>query len=161
MLDPRISPWRAPATGIRALKDLDAYLSRSTIEPSLRCLIALRVAQLNECPEGMEFYRRVALNQGIPEKSLGQVATWRRSDCFSAREQAALAWAEIVTLVRRGETATDVLDYVRRYFSDEELFDLTMVVAEINLRGRLLLAVRPRSPEVPGTSLAPVHFGLS
>jgi alkylhydroperoxidase family enzyme len=149
-----------PNAGVQALKDLDAYLSHSTIEPSLRSLVALRAAQLNECAEGTELYRRVALSHGIAEKSLAQVAVWRRANCFSAREQAALAWAEIVTLVRRGETATDVLDFVRRYFSDAELFDLTLIVAEINLRGRLLLAVQPRSIENCAASLAPVHFGV-
>src|SRR5258708_6237909 len=61
---------------------------------------------------------------------------------YSAREQAALAWAEAVTLVVTSRISDAVLAEVRPHFNDKELADLTLAVATINTWNRLSIAAR-------------------
>src|SRR3984893_13896447 len=73
---------------------------RSPLEPALRSLLSLRVAQLNACRFCMD------INSALLDARTGSssrseaLGRWRDSSVFSEREQAALGYAEIMT---RGE----------------------------------------------------------
>src|SRR5215213_7122912 len=64
----------------------------------------------------------------------------------TARERAALAWTEAVTLVAESRVPDAVYEEARRQFSDDDLLALTMAVATINAWNRLNVALRT----VPG-----------
>ena len=68
------------------------------------------------------------------------------SPFFDARERAALAWIEAVTLVSNGHVPDSVFEEARKQFSDKEIVDLTYVAASINVWNRLAIALR----SVPG-----------
>ena len=55
----------------------------------------------------------------------------------SARERAALAWAESLTLVSATHAPDDVYQAARAEFSDKELVDLTFAVALMNAWNRV------------------------
>ena len=67
---------------------------------------------------------------------------WREAPFFTARERAALGWAEAVTLV--SETGAPDADYeaARAQFSDKELVDLTFTIANMNAWNRMAISFR-------------------
>jgi len=79
---------------------------------------------------------------GESEQRLYALDAWREAPFYSAREQAALAWAEAVTLVVTSRISDAVLAEVRPHFNDKELADLTLAVATINTWNRLSIAAR-------------------
>ncbi len=60
---------------------------------------------------------------------------------MSAREKAAVLWAEHVTR-NTAKTRDDVFEEVRRHFDDREFVELTMVITYFNMRNRFQDALR-------------------
>ena len=142
MPDYRISAYRVPRAGSNALQVLNSYVEASRIEARLRGLVGLRVSQLTVCPEGTELYSQLALEAGASSKDIRDLVIWRRSSRFDEREMAVFAWTDVVTQASNGFTTDAVLEHVRKYLSDEELFDLTLVIATAKMFCELALAVR-------------------
>ncbi len=61
---------------------------------------------------------------------------------YSARERAALAWTEAVTLISGTHVPDEVYNEARRQFSEKELVDLTAAVVAINGWNRVTIAFR-------------------
>ena len=61
---------------------------------------------------------------------------YQRSEVFDEKERATIRFADIVT---RGATAVDadVLEYVGKYYSEDEIVELTMVISLANLANRI------------------------
>jgi hypothetical protein len=93
---------------------------------------------------------------GESERRLDLLPAWHEASCFSARERAALAWCESLTLVAESRVPDEVWHEARGQFSEEELMKLTMVVV-INGWNRICIAFRS---EVEGQS-GPVRAGRS
>jgi len=71
---------------------------------------------------------------------------YQRSDAFDGKEKVTIRLADIIT---RGAAAVDadVLGYIGRYYSEDEIVELTMVIALANLVNRIndSLQVQPDS----------------
>ena len=63
------------------------------------------------------------------------------SKTMSAREKAAVLWAEHVTR-NTAKTRDDVFQEVRRHYDDREFVELTMVITYFNMRNRFQDALR-------------------
>ena len=93
-----------------------------------------------------ELYRRntgfIREPSGEDARRLHNVITWREAPFFSAKERAALAWAESLTLLP--DTGAPDADYaeVRKHFDDKELADLTYAIASMNAFNRLGVGFR-------------------
>ena len=61
---------------------------------------------------------------------------YQRSAAFDEKEKATIRLADIIT---RGAAAVDadVLGYIGRYYSEDEIVELTMVIALANLVNRI------------------------
>jgi alkylhydroperoxidase family enzyme len=61
---------------------------------------------------------------------------YQRSEAFDEKEKVTIRFADIVT---RGATAVDadVLEYVGKYYSEDEIVELTMVITLANLVNRI------------------------
>jgi alkylhydroperoxidase family enzyme len=70
------------------------------------------------------------------------LAAWREAPIYSARERAALAWVEAITLVTQGHVPDEVFEAVRKQFSEKEIVDLTAAAAAINTWNRIAIALR-------------------
>ena len=79
---------------------------------------------------------------GESEQRLYLLDAWPESPFYSDREQAALAWAEAVTLVTEGHVPDEVYERARSQFSEEELANLTLAVVAINGWNRLNISFR-------------------
>ena len=85
---------------------------------------------------------------GMPVDKLNLVVVWREAPLFSARERAALAWTEALTLLPDG-VSDEVYAQASAEFSEKELAYLTSAVASINVWNRFGAAYRWTPPARP------------
>src|SRR5215467_10439639 len=60
-------------------------------------LVNIRASQINGCAFCLDMHVKEAKIHGERELRLYHISIWRESPLFSAREKAALAWAETLT----------------------------------------------------------------
>jgi alkylhydroperoxidase family enzyme len=72
----------------------------------------------------------------VTEEQIKALRYYQRSEAFDEKERATIRFADIVT---RGATAVDadVLEYVGKYYSEDEIVELTMVISLANLANRI------------------------
>ncbi|HEX3813993.1 MAG TPA: carboxymuconolactone decarboxylase family protein [Mycobacteriales bacterium] len=138
---PRISiPDHAP----EAFKALYA-VSRAInphLDPVLAELVKLRCSQINGCAYCVDMHTRDALKAGEDERRLFAVSAWREAPFFTAKERAALALAESVTLVAETHVPDDVWEGAEKEFTPEELSYLLLAITTINTYNRLQVSSR-------------------
>jgi AhpD family alkylhydroperoxidase len=155
-VQPRIDTTRMSPNAYKAMLGLQSYVDASGLEKSLQGLIKIRASQINGCAFCIHMHLRDARKAGELQERLDLVGTWREAPGFTARERAALAWAESVTLVADTHVPDDVYEAARAEFSEQQLVDLTMAVVAINGWNRLMVAFRvpPQGVEKPRRSAA-------
>jgi AhpD family alkylhydroperoxidase len=141
-MKPRINYAKAAPGVYEAMDALDQYLARCGLEPALLYLVQLRVSQINGCAYCLDMHWKDLRAAGENEQRLYSLPAWRETPYYTDRERAALAWAEVVTLVADGRVPQRDYEDVRPYFSEKELSDLTLAIASINAWNRLSIAAR-------------------
>jgi alkylhydroperoxidase family enzyme len=101
--------------GYKAMFAVHKYVQSAGLDLGLLELVRLRVSQTNGCGFCV---------------------------AISARERAALAWADAVTALAGQEVPDKVYDHVKTEFSPEEIANLTLCIGEINTWNRLMIASR-------------------
>jgi len=116
----------------------------SPLDPALRSLVQVLVSQINQCGFCTDLNAATALErQGAPEK-LAALREYEMSPLFTGRERAALAYAEAVTNPGRGVDDALFLQ-LRRHFADEEIVELTALVAFQNMSSKFNAALGVRA----------------
>jgi uncharacterized peroxidase-related enzyme len=112
----------------------------SPLDPVLRSLVQVRISQINWCAFCVDLNSAAALERhGSPDK-LAALQEYETSPLFSDRERAALAYAEAVTdPARRVDDA--LFARLRRHFADEEIVELTALVAFQNMSSKFNAAL--------------------
>ena len=113
----------------------------------------LRVSQINNCAFCLQIHLNVSRKLGVPQEKLDLVATWHEAGIFSAREGAALAWAEALTHLAGHSVSDEAYEAVRQHFSESELVFLSTAIATINAWNRLGAAFR-FAPPIPRKMVA-------
>ena len=133
--------------GLKALGGVYAYVLRSGLEKTLVDLAYLRASQLNGCAYCIDMHTRDLIAAGASVEKLMLLSAWREAgDYFSARERAALAWAEVVTFIGDGHIPDEAFLAAQEAFSDKELADLTLAIGLINVYNRMAITFR-RGPD--------------
>ena len=72
----------------------------------------------------------------MTDEQIKALKFYQRSEVFDAKEKTTIRYADIVT---RGATAIDanVMDYVGKYYSEDEIVELTTVIALANMVNRI------------------------
>jgi AhpD family alkylhydroperoxidase len=121
------------------------------IDPALAHLIEIRASQLNGCAFCLDMHWKDAKAHGETDDRLYMVAAWREATCYSARERAALALTESVTLIADGGVPNDVWEQVEDEFDPEEIGQVLFAIAAINVWNRLNVSVQTEAGHyVPG-----------
>jgi len=115
--------------------------AKAGIDKQLLELIKLRASQINGCAFCVQYHILQAEGLGIAADKLNLVVVWREAPLFSARERAALAWTEALTLLTHG-VSDEVFAQANAEFSERELAYLTSAIASINVWNRLGVAYR-------------------
>jgi AhpD family alkylhydroperoxidase len=146
-MESRLEAKKVSPESYQAMLALEMFVRKSSkLAPSLIELVKMRASQINGCAYCIDMHSKDARAAGESEQRLYALNAWRETPFFTAREQAALAWTEAVTLVADGHVPDAVYEQVRQQFSEQELVNLTMAIVTINGWNRLSIAFRT----VPG-----------
>lgn len=116
-------------------------LSNSSLGMPLIELIYLRISQINGCAFCLDKNSSTLRDSGIAIRKLDQLAGWRVSELFDARERAALAWAETLTHVDQQGAPDERYAPLKALFSDAEISDLMIAIALMNAFNRLAIGM--------------------
>ncbi|MFA8391381.1 carboxymuconolactone decarboxylase family protein [Burkholderia ubonensis] len=145
-MQPRLNFYAASPNAIKVMRHAEEFLAKSAIEKPLAELVRLRASQINGCAFCVDMHTTDARKCGETDRRLATVVVWRETPFFTDRERAALEWTEALTRVADDHVPDAVWEAVKPHFSDEELFDLSLLVTTINAWNRLAIAFR-KMPE--------------
>lgn len=148
-MKPRLAYAAAAPEAVAAVRHVEAYLRSSGLEPGLMELVKVRASQINGCAYCIDMHTKDARARGELEHRLYALSAWRETPFFTGRERAALAWTEAVTLIAQGSVSDALFAQVSEHFSETEIVNLTLCVAQINTWNRLAVSFRA----VPGEAV--------
>ena len=98
---------------------LGKIAAKAGIDKQLLELIKLRASQINGCAYCVQHHILQGERLGLSADKLNLVVVWREAPQFSARERAALAWTEALTLLAGG-VSDEVYGQASAEFSEKE-----------------------------------------
>jgi alkylhydroperoxidase family enzyme len=113
---------------------------KTELSGRLREIVIIRIAHLN----GVDYVLAqhvpgLAVAEGLSLAECEALADWRATALFDARERAALAYAEAMTL---GTSVPDaVFAEVRRHFGDREIVELSVLIGTYIMHNRVMKAL--------------------
>jgi AhpD family alkylhydroperoxidase len=141
-LNARLNAKEQSPAGMKAMAALHAFVHQCGLEQSLLELVKLRASQINGCAHCIDMHAKALRALGESESRVYLLNAWRDSPQYSARERAALAWTEALTLVAKGHVTDELYEAARHEFGDQDLVSLTLAVVAINGANRINIAFR-------------------
>lgn len=142
-----------------AYRALDAFSTtvgdlalQNGVDARMSELVQLHASQLNGCAFCVRVHVDRAVEAGLTTDEIAQIATWRESGVFSARERAALELAEAFTFIHEDGIPNEVYDHVGGILSESEYVALSWVLVAINAFNRVVIAGRYPVPPRPAAS---------
>ncbi|MBE0621640.1 MAG: carboxymuconolactone decarboxylase family protein, partial [Burkholderiales bacterium] len=112
----------------------------SPLEPVLRALVQVRVSQINWCEFCVDLNSSAAIERHVSWEKLAALPNYETSPLYTECEQAALAYAEVVTdPARRVDNA--LFTRLRRHLSEQEIIELTALIAFQNMSSKFNAAL--------------------
>jgi AhpD family alkylhydroperoxidase len=145
-MTPRLNPFAAAPAPMKSWLDFGKEILESGLEKSLMELVKIRASQINGCAFCLHMHTADARKHGESEARLYLLDAWRDSPLYSARERAALAWTEALTLVSHSKAPDDVYEELQAQFSEEEQVKLTLLIVAINGWNRIQVGFRGVHP---------------
>jgi AhpD family alkylhydroperoxidase len=142
MSEPRLKYGQLAPEGLAKMMALEHYLNTGTgLEPSLLGFVRLKASQINGCEYCIRLHSAELKKMNETAERIAEIGDWRGSECYTKRERAALAWAEIVTNIQDGHAPDAVYDEVRAHFDEVETVNLTLVITTINAWNRIAISL--------------------
>jgi AhpD family alkylhydroperoxidase len=107
----------------------------SPLEPALRVLINVLVSQINHCSFCLDIGTALLQKRGVAIEKALAIANFETDSQFTERERAALAYAEGVTRYEK-QVDQPLFERLRRFFNDDEIIELTALIAYQNLSSK-------------------------
>jgi AhpD family alkylhydroperoxidase len=124
-----IDPQQHAPDLYRSLLNLDKNNSRSGLDPKIAELVRIRVSQLNNCAYCIDMHSKDALAADEPIERVLGVTAWRETAFYSPAEQAALAFAEALTLPPDHARIEAARDAVRNELGEEGVAQVVFTIA--------------------------------
>jgi AhpD family alkylhydroperoxidase len=112
----------------------------SPLDPKLRALVRTRIAQLNHCHFCIDLNSAHALDRGVSQEKIDELACFRSSSLFSDAEKSALEYAEAITATAI-ELDPLMADRLRKSFSDDAIIELAAVISHQNMSAKFNAAL--------------------
>ncbi|MFE6049811.1 carboxymuconolactone decarboxylase family protein [Kitasatospora sp. NPDC056446] len=116
--------------------------SRTGLDPVIVELVKLHASMINGCAFCIDKHSTDAVAQGEQDHRLLSLPAWRETPWFTARERAALALTESVTLLTQGHVPDAVWAEAAEQFDETELAQLVALTATINAWNRIGVSTR-------------------
>ncbi len=131
-----------------AVLALERYVHHGALDEGLLALVKIRASQLNHCAWCLDMHVAEARRAGIPQRKIDLVAAHEEApNLFTEREQAALKFAETVTLISEAGVPDAIWSDLQTSFNEKEIVVLLMAIAAINVWNRINVAVRTALPD--------------
>ncbi|WP_066270217.1 carboxymuconolactone decarboxylase family protein [Hydrogenophaga palleronii] len=139
---PRL-PWIEIAPkSYQAMAATGASIAVSSLGPILMELVKTRVSQLNGCAFCVDLHVRDLRKHEETWQRINSLSTWRETGLYSARERAALNWAETMTRMVEYHGCRDTdFELLKAQFSDQEIVELSWCIAQINAWNRMAVGM--------------------
>lgn len=138
----RLDFYKASPDATKALIALEGAIGKFGLDAKMMELVKLRASQINGCAFCVDMHSSDARKKREDERRLHGVTVWRETPFFSAKERAALAWTEAVTLVAESHVPDEVYAELKENFTEKEMVDLTLAIGAINAWNRLAISFR-------------------
>ncbi|GAB5526251.1 MAG: carboxymuconolactone decarboxylase family protein [Roseivirga sp.] len=138
----RISFNQLPEGLYQSVYALETYLSKSLVDHTLLELLRYRISQINNCLYCLDMHFKEAKADGETDLRLYSISAWREASYYTDKERAALHLAERLTLVSQYAITDEDFAELSRFFSRDEIADLTVAIAQINTWNRLTAVFR-------------------
>ncbi|MEL0437350.1 carboxymuconolactone decarboxylase family protein [Phycobacter sp. K97] len=150
----RLDQFAVAADLFKPMMEMEATLKDSGLEHSLIELIKLRVSQINGCAFCIHMHTHDARKNGETEDRMQLLPAWRESTLYTARERAALAWAEALTRIET--TGAPDADYqaLAQQFTPHGQVAVTLAITTINAWNRIAIAFGTPHPAPQEASAA-------
>lgn len=126
------------AAGVyNALKQGQNYIDQCGLDLKLLELMRMRVSQINSCAYCLDMHYKKAIHAGETPLRIVSVSAWRETNYYTPQEQAVLAFAEHLTHMPAEVRSEHLHDELNKYFTKEEIANITMAVIQINSWNRL------------------------
>jgi alkylhydroperoxidase family enzyme len=117
---------RKPALMFLAQKIDGIMANKLTFDAAFRLLVQSHTSMLNGCPFCNDFRRAQTVMAKIGLEKFHALEKYQTSELFDERERAALSYA---TSVVKSETTPEHFVQLRKHFSEEQIVELTWLVA--------------------------------
>ena len=163
--DPRVVSIMARGKlGIAWVEYWNKLLYQGVLPHKLKEMCRIKISVAHQCGYCSTVRSNVAKAEGLTEEMINDLSDYTGSKRLSAREKAALRYAE---LFKQGEHAIDkdaVYRDLARHFSDEEIIELGLFCAEVDGVGKFVKSLNVLSWEEAcelNPKLAPERAQLS
>ncbi len=137
----RTAVYKGQPAIVQHLVGLAKAAEDSGLDKSLIHLIKIRASQLNGCAFCQHMHANEARKDGEQQHRLDVLPSWQEvKSAFTAREQAALAWTEALTLVAGKGVSDQDYTAVAAHYSELEILNLTALIVTINSWNRIAVA---------------------
>jgi AhpD family alkylhydroperoxidase len=127
----------------QALLQVQQYVDSLGIDKKLLSLLRTRVSQINSCAYCLDMHFKEGVHAGETPLRLISVGVWREAPYYSPEEQAALAFAETLTHLPAEVSAEHIHDELNKYYSKEQIANLTLAIVQINSWNRIVRSFGP------------------
>jgi AhpD family alkylhydroperoxidase len=138
----RLNPFAAAPGPMQQWLEFSKSIHQNGLENSLVELVLTRASQINGCAACLQMHTADARKHGETEERLYLLDAWRESPLYTARERAALAWTEALTLLPQTHAPDDAYETLRLHFSEEEQVKLSLLIVVINGWNRINVGFR-------------------
>jgi 4-carboxymuconolactone decarboxylase len=130
----------SPALAESWFNHSNAVRWKTALDGRLREIVIIRIGHLT----GAQYVLRqhvpaLALADGVSVDECDALVDWRASQFFSARERAAIAYADVMT--REIVVPDDIFGEVARHFDARQIVELTVLIGSYNMNARVLQAL--------------------
>lgn len=143
----RLDYFALAAAAFQHLANIDKYCRNSSISITIMRLVQIYASQINGCAFCVDIHTKEAKLSGERELRIYHLPVWRDSPLFTEQEKVALEWTKAVTLINQGPVTDELFERMQQHFSDQEITDLNMQIAFVNLFNRFAATFR----SVPGS----------
>lgn len=147
VMEERLNYAKVSPDALKAMRELEKYVTASGLEHPLCELIKTRASQINGCAYCIDTHTKDARKAGETEQRLYALNAWRETPFYTDRKRAALEWTEALTLISKNDISDSLYNSVRKHFDEKEIVALSMAIIAINGWNRLAIGFRT----IPGT----------
>jgi uncharacterized peroxidase-related enzyme len=125
-----------------------SIMGRGSLDRRLKEMVYLAVSTVNECKYCTEDHLRGARKAGLSEREIEDIES-ETNQHFTAAEQTALHYAREMTRACADEFGTR--EHLHQHFTEEQLVELTLVVAMANFTNRFNNGLNVQVERTPQT----------